>query len=155
MKRMSNNTENIPRPNLVKSPKKDDQSSKLYESMIIWSILKLPPVKSSNTFPILHPTVLFLLKFIHAWGIYLTIVMPSLTYEAHVRNWSQSIASHPAEIAVLMMKSAIPINAPIHGLETVWPPLWKIWNIMLFLEHRIKRSLLTISILIYGWIFTS
>ena len=49
-------------------------SLKLYASINICIILHVPPVKSSSTFPILHPTVLLRRKFIHACsGIKVTI----------------------------------------------------------------------------------
>lgn len=39
----------------------------LWDWRIIWRILKVPPVKSSNTLPMLQPSVLFLLKFMYAF----------------------------------------------------------------------------------------
>ena len=62
MKKMSKTTEKSPRPNFVGSPKSELQSSLLYAMRNIWIILNIPPVKSRRMFPILHPTVLFLLK---------------------------------------------------------------------------------------------
>lgn len=54
-------------------------------SIMSWTSDRVPPVKSSRTFSIDHPTVHFLDQFKYTWGRYFTKDMAALQYPAILR----------------------------------------------------------------------
>jgi len=89
MKITSNSIDTLPRSSFAGSPETALQSPLAHPCRTSCATLKPPPVKSSKTLDMFHPSVLWRLQFIHTCGQYLQVEMTTFTSDSSSKYVSQ------------------------------------------------------------------